>query len=171
MYYILVHGSESDETGDFRLEILEPNYDFCLGAREVEVGNAFPGNVYSGSTDGASYDPESDVDYDCGYTGDNGYPGVWYKVVGTGDVIDLTTCVDDDASESQIIVFEGNCRNLECVKGRYLSYCYYYPELSFSSTAGTIYYILVFGRYSDIGDFELAVREGTLDSDEDYYGG
>ena len=162
MYYILVHGIAPDETGDFHLEILEPDNDFCLGAIEVEVGNAFPGNLYSGSTDGATYDPESKVETSCGYTSDYGKAGVWYKVVGTGDDIDLTTCIQTAAAtESQIKVFDGNCNSLDCVRARSLNACMYNPELSFSSTAGTVYYILVFGDFYDVGDFELAVRDGS----------
>ena len=166
MYYILVFGDALDETGDFFLEVLEPDYDFCLGAVEVEIGVE-----YSGSTVGASYDPESADG--CGETSDNGQAGVWYKVVGTGGELEVTTCVDSDDWDSQIIVFDGDCTSLTCVDDNDdydsgdPSYetgdtSYTCPsddpaKLSFSSTDGTTYYILVFGHSSE-SDFDLVVE-------------
>ena len=165
MYYILVYGSGADETGNFRLEILEPDYDFCLGAVEVEIGVE-----YSGSTVGASYDSESASG--CGETSDTGQAGVWFKVIGTGGSLSVTTCVDGDDWDSQIIVFDGDCTSLSCVDDNddydsgdpswesgdntYNCLSDDAAKLSFSSTGGTMYYILVFGHSTE-SDFDLVV--------------
>ena len=147
MYYILVFAENSEESGIFGLEILEPNYDFCLGAFEVEIGD-----VYSGSTIGASYDSESGSG--CGSTYDNGQAGVWFKVIGTGGSLVATTCAGSVVPwDSQIIVFDGDCNSLSCVNDNddmSASFpCDYASSVPFSSTAGTTYYILVFGDSSD----------------------
>jgi len=107
-YYILVTSREG-ETGEFGLKVseIEPSENnLCEAALSLE------GSPVLGSTREATVDFYPD-DY-CGVSLDN--PGVWYEVEGTGEGMEISTCLDKNF-DSAVSVFKGSCNRLECIAG------------------------------------------------------
>lgn len=84
-------------------------------------------------------------------------PGVWYSIVGTGEVIVLSTCAGYDY-DTKINVYRGSCDALVCVAGNDDGGdCATGSTIGFASTLGTDYLILLQGYQGDVGNFELTV--------------
>jgi hypothetical protein len=131
--------------------------DACSSAVPIEVGWVVPG-----TTVGATDDPEAPL---CGTSVTA--PGVWYKVVGTGNTLTVSTCNDGNPGtgsadyDSKLNIYCEGCDTLTCVAGNddgpdCLGYS---SQVSWCSEAGAEYLILVQGFFGDIGDFELAVQD------------
>mmetsp|Transcript_19105 Transcript_19105/g.54250 ORF Transcript_19105/g.54250 Transcript_19105/m.54250 type:complete len:1116 (-) Transcript_19105:109-3456(-) len=95
-------------------------------------------------------------------------PGVWYSVVGNGQIISATTCDESTNFDTQITVFEGDCFitpdvadqgdvPLQCVTGNDQSACGSSSFVEWQSELGVVYRILVHGYGSRVGDFALIV--------------
>ena len=85
--------------------------------------------------------------------------GVWYKIIGTGELITLSTCSDANY-DTRLSIYNGDCSNLSCVAANDdQSGCTgYTSEASFTSVIGTEYFVLVHGYSSgDVGEFNLTV--------------
>ena len=157
-YYILVL-SEDGFGGNIELHTQEfksvVENDFCQTAAEVVVdGNdtigsldiATPGGFYPNAT--------------CEYTYDG--TGVWYKVIGNGEVIRTSICSSSSSLsfDLSMSVFRGSsCVSLKCITvGSPVdsSDC---VDSRWRSTAGEIYYILVqgIGDSSELGKFSLSI--------------
>jgi hypothetical protein len=92
-------------------------------------------------------------------------PGVWYKVVGTGEEFIISTC-HQTLFDTTISVFRGSsCGLLQCV-GANDDYCGQQSRVFVDSDLGTTYFILVHGYQGGTGQFNLnvATRE-TLYND------
>lgn len=84
--------------------------------------------------------------------------GLWYSVVGNGQVLTVSTC-NATSYDSKISVFTGTCTELACESGNDDA-----PDcggnssqLSFPSTDGVTYLILVHGYDLSQGEFTLSV--------------
>ncbi len=121
--------------------------DLCVDAIEVAVPS-----VTSGSTIGASLDPEA---FTCGTS--TTAPGVWYSVVGTGALLRADTC-GFRTYDTKISVYEGDCSNLFCVAGNDDD-CGLGSGVEWQSNIGQEYLILVHGFGSAVGDFDLNILE------------
>ena len=87
--------------------------------------------------------------------------GVWYRIVGQGGMITLSTCNEGTNFDTQIGVYTGSCAVLSCVAGNNNASpaCGFNDRASsvtFQSTAGTTYYIWVTGVLSVRGSFVLS---------------
>ena len=103
----------------------------------------------------------------CG-TSLNGTPGVWYRIIGTGDNLSVTTCSPNTTYDTILGVFTGNCAALSCVAGDDDFDC---PDstlhslVEFTSVPGEMYYIFVSGFNGASGDFQLSIEcEDPLDN-------
>ena len=147
LYYVLVHGFGS-ATGNFDLTTTLGNppsgNDVCGGALPIA-----PGQTASGTTVGTTFD---NVGF-CGTS--NTSAGVWYTTVGNGDLYTVETCTGT-SYDSKITVFEGNCGNLACVDGNDDD-CGLQSRVSWATTPGTQYFILVHGFGSSTGAFDLTL--------------
>ena len=148
LYYVLIHGFSSN-TGTFSLTTtvnLAPANDACAAAIPVACGQ-----TVNGSTDFATADNAGT----CVTT--NTAPGVWYQLVGpsTGNVT-ASLCGAGTNYDSKISVYTGSCGALTCVTGND-DFCGLQSEVTFTSTPGQIYYILVHGFGTASGDFDLAI--------------
>lgn len=134
-----------------------PPNDACGDAILVDIGS-----VTAGMTIGATFDNVGSCIIN------NTAPGVWYRVVGTGESITASTCNDGNDStgsadyDTKISVFSGDCGNLTCVTGADDTL----PEcgggttkVSWASEFGVEYLILVHGFSSDTGNFNLSIDE------------
>jgi hypothetical protein len=147
LYYLLVSGSDISEYGNFALSIAGSPNDLCFGA----VGLLPSG---SSGTLGATFDATPEYLGWC-----NGYyilsPGVWYSTVGTGESMNASTCHDASDFETRISIFRGGCTSLKCVNdGESLS-CGLQTAVTWQTTVGEQYFILVHGV--GVGNFGLSL--------------
>jgi len=164
VYRILVAGTVS-ASGAFSLSvtcaIAGPPNDDCAGSVLLTCGQ-----TVTGSTAGATADAVAT----CGTTL-NTAGGVWYRVVGNGGMITVSTCNPGTDFDTKMGVFSGTCGALVCVDGNDDTTA---PEcvlpatgfnrksrVAFSSVNGTTYYILVTGFSTLTGNFELSVTCAT----------
>jgi len=131
--------------------ICPPSNDACANATPIGC------NVtVSGTTINATLDPTA-VSCDAGNAITS--PGVWYTFIGTGDLVNLSTC-GSAGGDTKIHVFTGDCSAPVCVtqnddgcEAGFLS------SISFTAINGFAYYVLVseFGTFGTGVDFELAM--------------
>ena len=118
------------------------------------------GQTFEGATTEATVDPQA---INC-YTSIQA-PGVWYSIVGTGEVIVLSTC-NGFTYDTKINVYRGTCGALVCTAGNDDGGdCATGSTIGFTSAAGTEYLILVQGYQGEVGDFELSVACGPVTND------
>ncbi len=126
------------------------------------VANAAPltcGSTVSGNTTCAT----SETLGTCGTTDGTG-GGVWYAMPGTGNRITLTTCNVGTDFDTKVRVFDGSPSALNCVAGNDddpncttgVGTTGFRSTVSFCSTPGVTYYILVHGFSSNVGNFTLS---------------
>jgi hypothetical protein len=149
-YYIYVTGFSAG-AGAFTLNLTgscgtpppppPPANDLCANAIAITCGSSTPGTTVSATADNAGT---------CVTT--NTAPGVWYTMVGDGDVFTLSLC--GSAYDTKISVFTGSCGALVCVDGND-DFCSLQSEVEFISTPGTTYRILVHGFSAGTGTFTL----------------
>ena len=132
-----------------------PANDSCASATEI---TSFPFSS-SGDTSAASY--ENGVALPT--CGDNvryyNARAVWYKVTGTGEVMDAKTVIPDGIDFDTVLhVYSGSCGAFTCVDGNDDSGARTLSKVRWLSIAGVEYYILVFGFESeDYGPYKLKV--------------
>jgi hypothetical protein len=109
--------------------------DFCVNATAIAINVTVYGNFSNATVDSADVPGTCDLSD----TPAN-YPGLWYKVVGTGQRLEARSC--DFPDNQYISVYNGTCGlgNLQCVVKGY-GPCGE-PRLQFDSVEGTTYYIL-----------------------------
>lgn len=136
-------------TGTFNLTMncAPPVNDVCAGAISVACGDVITGNTAASTSSDAPSGPTSISD------------GLWYVITGTGDDITVSTCGTADF-DTEISVSEGSCGSLSWVGGNDdASGCTgSTSEYTFSSVAGTDYYVYVGHWNSTAGD-----ASGTFD--------
>lgn len=117
--------------------------DFCSMAISLPCGSSI-----SGTTIGAL--PDTGLPF-CGAAIEA--PGIWYTFVGDGTNAVIATCSQYNY-DTQLNAYQGSCNNLTCVTG-IDDFCYIGSLISFPTTAGTNYYILVQGWGGQQGTFTL----------------
>ena len=156
-YLIQLVANNTGALGEYMLSVTcpgEPSNDHCHEALPVEPG----GPPVHGSTRGATLDP--DAPSPCPDGVNVTAPGVWYHVLGTGNVLVASLC-DGTNYDAQISVYCGDCGQLTCVNGdddgcgvpggpSIIQWC---------SQAGVDYHILVHGFNNSVGEFTLLVTE------------
>jgi hypothetical protein len=132
--------------------VCPPSNDDCADATPIGC----PSTV-NGSTINATLDPTAvSCDPDNAVTA----PGVWYTFIGTGDLVNLSTC-GSAGGDSKIHVFSGDCSSPVCVTQNddgcatgLLS------SITFTAESGEAYYVLVseYGTFGDGIDFVLSME-------------
>ena len=127
-----------------------PANDLVCNATSISCSQTIAGTTVNATTSG--YGELGS----CGVV--QSYPGVWYKVIGNGQIMTASLCAT--AWDSKISVFSGTCSSLTCVGGNddngpgcagtSASY-------SWNSVNGTTYWILVYG-YSSNSAFSLSLN-------------
>ncbi|WP_210519238.1 fibronectin type III domain-containing protein [Hymenobacter terricola] len=133
--------------GAFTTPIAPPANDQCSGAVAIACGQTLAGTTLGATMSG---DPTAT----CGPTVSS-QGGVFYAFTGTGDVVTATTCAGPTATtgDTKLFVFRGTCTALTCVDGNddtLLCTNGLASSVTFTSTAGTQYYIFVQGFSSDL---------------------
>ncbi|MEP6647053.1 MAG: GEVED domain-containing protein [Saprospiraceae bacterium] len=119
------------------------NGDFCAMAINLPCGAALSGN-----TTQALSDPEA---FTCGT--DITAPGLWYSFVGDGQNVIIATCSQFNF-DTKLNAYSGSCSNLSCITG-IDDYCNTGSLISFPTTNGTTYFILVQGWNGAVGSYTL----------------
>lgn len=124
------------------------NNDLCSGAISVACG----GN-YAGTTVGMT--TESGLP-NCG---DNpSAAGVWYVYTGNGSTVTASLCNVSTSYDSEIAVYTGtSCGTLNSCIASNDQFCGNQSSVTFGTTVGTNYYILVNGWSGLTGSFELNI--------------
>jgi Secretion system C-terminal sorting domain len=143
-YYVLLTGFGA-ATGAFtltRTSAALPN-DLCTGAININCGQTITGSTACGAT--------IDAVGTCG-TALGTAPGVWYQFMGDGSAVTLSLC--GSSYDTKIGVFRGTCAGLICVTGND-DFCGLQSQVTFTSLAGAVHYILVTGFGTATGNFTL----------------
>lgn len=142
--------------GDWRLTVTcapgncpVPGNDNCDAAISVAVPSG---------TFGATVDATADLfaPSPCGTP--VSAPGVWYTVAGTGNTLTASLCNGFTTYDTQLNVYCGSCGSLSCIGGNDDT-CGLQSQVSWCSTAGEIYYVLVQGFGGQTGPFQLVVSD------------
>ena len=150
-YYIYVSG-KNGIAGDFDLYLGRNKDSSCTFATRID-----PNSVgFLASTKASN--PQNVES--CGYTGYHTAPGLWFSVIGTGGVLEATTCGSSLDLDTQISVFGNTCDELQCIGGTGQDYpCGDNGSVSWQTEKDEIYNIYVSGRSSRVGDFVLTINE------------
>ncbi|MBK7808964.1 MAG: T9SS type A sorting domain-containing protein [Saprospiraceae bacterium] len=125
--------------------------DLCANAGVVTCGTSLTGQTNVGAT--------NDAFPACNTNGTlaTGAPNVWYTFVGTGQSVTVSLCANT-SFDSEVGIFSGSCGALVCVAGNDNDFCGTSDEsVTFTSVAGTNYFIMVQGHASATGTFTLDV--------------
>lgn len=119
--------------------------DLCTGATPISCGNTIAGTTVGFGADIAPF---------CG-TGDGTGGGVWYQSTATCTGMTASLCVGS-TYDTKIRVFSGTCAAPVCVTG-IDDFCGLQSQVSWASTPGVTYYILVHGYGGSQGNYSLAL--------------
>jgi hypothetical protein len=158
VYRIFVHGntkSPNEDTGVFTLRLTTPPAnDECPFASVIST---LP-TVVMGSTEFAGQDLGQLPN--CNVLEFSVAPGVWYSFTSTGGSIKLTLC--NSSYDTQVAVYEGNdCGSLTCVGSNNNNCDSVQSRMTFPTQSGKVYWVLVYGRFSDFGDYEMSIESVT----------
>ncbi len=128
----------------------QPANDACSGAIAIACGQTVTGSNATAT---------NDVTPACGLSAPR--KGVWYTITGTGGMITLSTCSSTSNFDTQISVYTGACTALACVASNdndpaCSNFFGRLSTVSFNSTFGTVYRIMVSGKLSASGTFTLS---------------
>jgi hypothetical protein len=126
-----------------------PANDNCAGAVLVAANSQTMGTTANATVDTAPA---------CGTAGTPTAPGVWFKVIGTGNTLTASLCNTVTTWDTKLSVFTGPCTSLGCVDGNDDA-CGNQSRVSWCSDAGVEYYILVHGYLAAFGNFRLDVLD------------
>jgi hypothetical protein len=132
-----------------------PSNDDCSNATTVSCGQTVNGNTTNATTDAAPF---------CG-TSVDAAPSVWYKIIGNGDLMTVSTCNSGTDYDTKLHLYTGTCTALNCVTGNDDDFtCTTGPGVAgFKSTIqwcsqpGTVYLLRVSGFGTSMGNFQFTL--------------
>lgn len=117
--------------------------DFCSNAVNLPCGGSLQGTTVGALSDSGLPVCVAAIEA----------PGVWYKFTGDGTNAIISLC-SAYGYDTQLNAYSGTCSNLTCVTG-IDDFCYTGSAISFPTTSGTTYYILVQGWGGQQGTFTI----------------
>lgn len=132
----------------FTAPLCAPDNDECDNAVVLTDGDTVAGTSINGSFNAAT-------DTDCGLSPADGDETVWYTFAGNGEeaVVDIPT----GSFDTQIQVYSGTCAALTCVDSDDDGGTGTLSQSTFTTVAGTQYYVLVQGFSGQSGTFEISL--------------
>ncbi|MEM7245080.1 MAG: proprotein convertase P-domain-containing protein [Acidobacteriota bacterium] len=153
-------GSRRGNVREITSDLLEQHgveaNDTCATATVVTLVADGSTQTFSGNT----CDSTDDATPFCG-TGDSANGDVWFTFEGTGTDVTASLCNSGDDCggglfDTKIQVFSGSCGALVCEVGNDDAACGgLKSEVTLATTAGTDYFVVVFGFGTDEGDYVL----------------
>ncbi len=130
-----------------------PTNDLCAntGLPVLACGGSVSGTTVNSTSTG---DPTAT----CTTSITAGAGGIFYRFVGTGGSVTMTTCAAGTNYDTKLFVFTGTCGSYTCVIGNDDASCGVISTASavtFASVAGTNYFVFVSGFNSERGNFTL----------------
>ncbi|QEC54591.1 choice-of-anchor D domain-containing protein [Flavisolibacter ginsenosidimutans] len=122
-----------------------PPNDDCINAVTVGCGSSVAGNTSFAALDAAPTCNGVSITA----------PGVWYKITGTGYPVTASTCTGT-FFDTKLSVYSGTCGSLTCVTANDNA-CGQLAAVTWNTTSGTDYYILVHGGGTSKGNFTLTI--------------
>ena len=156
LYYVFVYGASLGNVGQFAVSVVDyqaPLNDLCVDATPLTVN----GPIVAASNVNATLQ-----NYCFGPGSDPVGRGVWYFMIGTGNIMTVSTCHDGTDFETRLGVQSTSCTGACEVDEASLEIdsCDnpFGRQVTFDSVNGRPYYIHVFGTTtSSTGNFELNV--------------
>jgi len=140
-------------TGSLNVTIIAPG-DGCVAAVPVAIGSSVISNNASATNDPGLPTCNGLLTFNL---------GLWYTVVGNGNVLNATTCSANTVLNTRLYVYTGTCAALTCVDAAAATSPACSPATAasarFCSTSGQTYYILVTNDTTGSGQFELSVLD------------
>ncbi|MES2622656.1 MAG: MopE-related protein [Bacteroidota bacterium] len=130
-------------------EFCLPN-DNCSNPTPIECGQTI-----SGTTVGA----QSNMAFGCGLLDNNASPDVFYRLVGTGNTVTLSTC-NNSSFDTEILVHT-TCGSYGSCLVANDDYCGLQSQVTFFGSAGVTYYIRIDGFGTEAGTFDLSATCGS----------
>ena len=152
-----VFSSDTPAPIEFELQIFDN--DFCENAfGPITLVGVNTDLV--GSTSDATVDTQA---ISCGSASSPTAPGVWYTIIGNGEMITASTCTGFETDfDSQLSVFTGgSCGQLMCVDGNDDA-CGNQSLVDFQSNQDQTYHVLVHGFGGASGNFGLRITPTRL---------
>jgi hypothetical protein len=176
----LVQGADLlQQSGRFALYLERTEPSTCENAIGPHVISGQRGIQVNGSLPFAS---NFEASSECGQALDFG-GGYYYSVAGTGTMINATTCFETTDFDTQLTVYAGPCKNLQCITGndnlggesiqddslglnrelldsgfsdfRCSSLA---SSVSWESEVGVVYFVYVHGFSGAFGNFTLSIK-------------
>ncbi len=157
-YYVRVYSEGSSVLTDPSFDVCvydapaPPENSLCDDSIVVACGDVVTGNTENSTTTGNPTET-------CGTL--PGAEGVWYQYVGTGEEVTVSLCDDITDYDTKLNIYTGDCTALVCEAGNddfFGGNCTNnQSQVTFISTAGQTYYILVNGFGGNVGNFSLSV--------------
>ena len=122
-----------------------PANDICTGAATLACGNTVTVNTSLATIDASGSGS-------CGTTITT--PGVWYRIVGNGQQMTLST-IGLTTADTKLMVFSGSCTGLVCVGGND-DFTGLQSSVTWNSVNGTTYFVLA-ALYTGTGSFPMAL--------------
>ncbi len=162
-YFILVSGGSSPDVGDFSLVIaatVAPPNDRCADAIDLPIN----GRIIGTNINATGF---SGLNYSCSWAPDS--PGVWYSLIGTGQVIAISSCTDELNFDAAISVSSGSCdmhkciltsmwNDMDCLHTRYSA-----ARVVLRTEVGVEYFFAVHSPFDPIGG-EFGLKVSTLEA-------
>ncbi|MCB9184597.1 MAG: hypothetical protein H6591_11835 [Flavobacteriales bacterium] len=132
----------------------QPPNDACEGAIDISCNSVIQGTTTDATTDAVDA---------CGTS--ITAPGAWFRLVGSGQEVVVTTC-PDNTYDTKLNVYAGACDGLVCITGNDdIEQGVFCSSAGFVAEEGITYYILVQGYDGATGDFELSVTCTAITQD------
>ncbi len=117
--------------------------DFCITANPLACGDVIEGSTADAMEDTGLPFCVAAIEA----------PGMWYTFVGDGQNTIIATCMDN-SYDTQLNAYEGSCDGLICVTGND-DFCYRSSLISFPTSVGTTYNVLVQGWGGEQGNYVI----------------
>jgi len=160
-YYLVVGGFNTAE-GSYGLDVtcssMPPTSSECASAIPA---TSTCGTNYTGSTVGDTPQTEGT----CGTSAGTG-GAIWYSMTGDGNNWTASTVNPGTSYDTKLWIFDGSCGALSCVDGNDDDVGTA-STVSFATTIGTTYYVVVGGYNANEGDYEMSLNRtpGSFTSD------
>lgn len=145
-------GATGDVRGSGSLTVTCMGNDLCASADPISAGSNVPGSTRNTALNDG-------IGPDCGL-GFVDSPGVWYSVVGTGNL--MTASLPSASYDTRLTVYQGGCAALTCL-GDADNVGDTQESVSWCSTSGVPYLILVHGAGGASGTFTLDMADTSCD--------
>jgi hypothetical protein len=150
-YFIYIDGYGGDQC-DYNWT---PQGGVAITPPNDTIGNAIV--VECGDSDTSNNILASNIDAPASCGGLTPGTGVWYKYVGDGSDVTVSTDNPGTNFDTQIFVYSGAPGSLSCVGSDNDSGAGTSSEFTFTANTGTDYYIYIDGNGSSIGQMEISI--------------